>query len=148
FSTGGYTLPLEPGTYNIYAFGPGLNGYVCYGGVTMSNLNVKKDFTPAQATNAAPPFALLANGALIVNGTSGNDNISITRNGSTYTVSRSGASAQTPINFDATKVQQIQVDLGDGNDAFSASDNVQGLYVNGGAGDDDISGGGANDTLT
>ena len=148
FSTGGYTLALEPGTYNIYGFGAGLGGFVSYGNVSVGNLNVEEDFQPQQVSSANLPFTLLANGTLFVNGTSGADAIGITRSGNTYTVTRGGSSPQTPATFSASQVTSIQVDLGDGNDSFTAGADVQAVYVNGGLGNDSISGGPGNDTLT
>jgi Ca2+-binding RTX toxin-like protein len=148
FSTGGYTLALEPGTYNIYGFGAGLGGFVSYGNVSVGNLNVEEDFQPQQVSDTNLPFTLLANGTLFVNGTAGDDAISITRSGSNYVVTRSGSSPQKPATFSASQVSSIQVDLGDGNDSFTAGPGVQAVYVNGGAGNDSISGGDGNDTLT
>src|SRR5262249_14839044 len=40
WASGGYTLALEPGTYNVYGFGGGLGGFVSYGNVSVSTLNV------------------------------------------------------------------------------------------------------------
>ncbi len=148
FGSGGYTLPLEAGTYDVYAYGAGLGGFVHYGSVSVNTLNVEEDFTPAQVSDANLPFTLLTNGTLFINGTTGDDAIGITRSGNTYTVTRTGSSAQTPATFDATTISSIQVNLGDGNDSFTAGPGVQAVYVNGGLGNDSISGGDANDTLT
>jgi Ca2+-binding RTX toxin-like protein len=146
WASGGYTLPLEPGTYNIYGFGGSLGGYVSYGNVVVGSLNVEKDFTPAQV--GATPFALQAGTTLLVNGTAGNDTVEVNRVGSRYIVSRTGSSPVSAQIFSASSINSIQVDLSDGDDQFIASSDVQSLYVNGGSGDDTLSGGDGNDTLT
>ena len=145
---GQYTMALDPGTYNIYGFGGPLGGFVTYGNVTVTDQNVEEDFTPAMVTTSTPPFALLSAGTLFVNGTAGNDTIGISRSGDIYTVTRTGSSPQTPMTFSVSDVSSIQVDLGDGDDAFSVGKGVPAVYVNGGLGNDTISGGEGNDTLT
>lgn len=47
WSAGGYSLPLDPGTYALTASGPGLGGTVTQGNVVIGDQNVEADFTPA-----------------------------------------------------------------------------------------------------
>ena len=46
WASGGYTLLLPAGTYDVTASGGGLVGTVAYGDVAIGSLNVKLDFTP------------------------------------------------------------------------------------------------------
>src|SRR5216110_2940261 len=92
FSVETVTLPYvcvppsaPPRPYTVYGLGGALGGTQTYGNVTVSTENVKRAFTPAQATST-PPFALLANGVLTLNGTSGDDSMSISSTGLIYTV--------------------------------------------------------------
>ncbi len=47
FSSGGYSLRLTPGTYNVTASGPGFATPVTESGIVMGSANVKVDFRPA-----------------------------------------------------------------------------------------------------
>jgi hypothetical protein len=61
WSSGGYTLALAPGTYQITATGPGFAGTVSGGTVTIDEQNVEVDFNSATAQPAAgPPTATLS----------------------------------------------------------------------------------------
>jgi serralysin len=63
WANGGYSLALAAGTYTVTATGGGLGGDVVYNNVVVGTENVKRDFTPAAATNA---FATVADGKLTV----------------------------------------------------------------------------------
>ncbi len=159
-SSGGYSLALPAGTYTVTATGGSLGGVVNYDNVTISDQNVKRDFTPAMAVTpppdppqpppppTPPAFATLTSGKLSILGTSGNDTISITLSSGTYTVTRGGSDPQTALTFTASNVTSIEVDCGDGDDTFTAGAGVGPVYVNGGLGNDTITGGDFNDTLT
>ena len=66
FSTGGYTLALEPGTYTVSASGGGLVGTVTYNNVIIGSTNVKRDFVTA--ADVLPPAAELAAANITVAG--------------------------------------------------------------------------------
>jgi hypothetical protein len=55
WSSGGYTLALSPGTYQITATGPGFTGAVSGGVVTIDQQNVEVDFNSATASVVAGP---------------------------------------------------------------------------------------------
>jgi len=55
WSSGGYTLQLSPGTYDVRASGPGLGGTVVYDDVVIGSENVKLDFTPDMVTDEVGP---------------------------------------------------------------------------------------------
>jgi serralysin len=148
WASGGYTLALEPGTYNITGYGGGLASPISYGNVTVGTENVEKDFVSTPGAVGSTPLAFQAGSTLLINGTPGNDSITINRAGARYIVSRGGSSPQGPQTFSISAIKSIQVDLGDGDDSFIASADVQAVYVNGGSGNDTISGGDGNDTLT
>lgn len=54
FNSGGYSLPLPPGTYTVTASGGAL-GTVAFSGVTMNDQNVKLDFVPGSSPPPPPP---------------------------------------------------------------------------------------------
>ncbi len=53
FSSGGYTLALDPGTYTVTASGKGFARTITFGNVVIGSLNVKRDFIP----DNTPPTA-------------------------------------------------------------------------------------------
>lgn len=64
FSSGGYSLQVPPGTYQVMASGAGLAQPTAFSTVTIGSQNVKKDFvksvsTPPPATDKTPPTAVL-----------------------------------------------------------------------------------------
>jgi uncharacterized delta-60 repeat protein len=84
-------------------------------------------------------------GTLIVNGTSGNDHISVsirTRDGKL--IARVGDLA---VGFTPSKVKRIAVFAGSGNDIVSVGNGVRGAYLDGADGADRISGGQGDDVL-
>lgn len=54
FGSGGYSLRLQPGQYDIIATGGGLGGTVRYPVVVIGSRNVKRDFTPDMVGSNAP----------------------------------------------------------------------------------------------
>ena len=55
WSAGGYTLPLDAGTYSVTASGTGL-GTVSFGSVTVGSSNVEADFTPGSSSPSTEPI--------------------------------------------------------------------------------------------
>ena len=97
-----------------------------------------------QSTATVVDFADEDNGVLRVNGTSGNDAISITATSGTFNVSLNG-SVQS---FPAVGISRIEVIAGEGNDTVTIGGGVPAAYIDGGDGNDSLSGGDGNDTLT
>lgn len=54
WSSGGYSLALPPGTYNIQASGGGLPSTIYYNAVTIGNQNIKRDFVYGQTADNNP----------------------------------------------------------------------------------------------
>ena len=50
WTSGGYSLPLPPGTYDVAAWGDGLGGAVLETDLAIGSLNIKRDFTPDRVT--------------------------------------------------------------------------------------------------
>jgi len=101
-------------------------------------------FELSPSGGAPPPtFATLTGGALVVNGTSGDDTIALTTNGSTLTATLNGVNSP----FALASVTSIDVEAGAGNDTVTLGSGVPGASVQGGPGDDSIVGGAGADTL-
>ena len=140
WASGGYSLALPAGTYNVVGSGGAIGGNVTYGNVTIGTQNVKKDFTPAQAD----PFATISNGKLRIVGTTGADTIAITFANNAYTITRNTVAST----LSGTGVTGIDVFAYDGNDYITLGAGVIGTYVDAGAGNDYIVGGDFADTIT
>lgn len=93
---------------------------------------------------SAPTFAGEFNGIILVNGTSKNDAISFTHNGTSIQFTLNGKSES----FGTTNFAGIEIFGGAGNDTIDGSNGNISFYVSGDAGDDDLIGGPFNDTLT
>jgi uncharacterized protein YkwD len=141
WSSGGYSLALSPGTYDVIASGGELGGIVSYDNVVIGSQNVKRDFRPDQAT---ANFATLIGNALTVTGAPGNDMIELTSSNGFISVSVNGAVQA----FNKSLVSSISIAAGDGNDVVIIGTNIISSYVDGGLGDDTIVGGDGKDTLT
>ena len=92
----------------------------------------------------AANFAAVAAGVLKVDGTAGNDVITVATAGGNITA-RLGNASQT---FAASGINRVEVYAGDGIDSVDLSALTKPAYVNAGAGNDNVYGGTANDTLT
>ncbi|HSI33479.1 MAG TPA: CAP domain-containing protein, partial [Tepidisphaeraceae bacterium] len=55
WSSGGYSLALPPGTYNLTGAGGGLAKAVSYGAVTINSENLKRDFVPGAGDAVGTP---------------------------------------------------------------------------------------------
>lgn len=146
WSTGGYSLQLAAGAYHVIASGGGLRGSIDYGIVAVGSSNVQLD---VQAPSAP---TLSAAGALLVNGTSGGDTISLTTSGANLVVNIDNWVYQ----YALSAVKSIEVHGYAGADIITLGTGVIGstLYgeggndsITGGSGSDTIIGGGGNDTL-
>jgi Ca2+-binding RTX toxin-like protein len=90
-------------------------------------------------------FATLTGGSLLVQGTGGNDVITLQTDGDgNLTATLNGVTSQS---FPLTSINSIDVEAGAGNDYVSLGAGVPGSSVQGGPGDDTILGGAGNDTL-
>jgi Ca2+-binding RTX toxin-like protein len=88
--------------------------------------------------------ANLSNGTLTINGTAGNDTISIVRENNNLKINDNGQTRT----FNRDAVQRINVNLGAGNDNFSADKAVAApMNISGGVGNDTLSGGSGDDTV-
>jgi Ca2+-binding RTX toxin-like protein len=90
-----------------------------------------------------PPVVLSSAGALIVNGTAGNDQIDLRLSGASLVV-KLNASTYT---FNYKSVRRINVFAGAGNDLVGVAGAILASTLDGGIGNDTLSGTGGNDTL-
>ncbi len=93
------------------------------------------------------PFATLTSGALLVNGTSGDDTIGLTSDGTNVTATLNGTASQA---YALSSITSIVVNGNAGNDTITIDSSLPaslGVSVQGGPGDDTIIGGPGNDTL-
>ena len=122
-----------PGTYTLTATDGTL------GSAVSSSFTI----TPVQA-----PFVVATNGNLLVQGTSGDDVITLQTDGDgNMTVTLNGVTSQ-PIAL--SSLTSIDVEAGAGNDSVTVESSMPanfGISVQGGPGDDTIVGGPGNDTL-
>jgi Ca2+-binding RTX toxin-like protein len=141
WSSGGYSLALPAGTYNVTASGGSLGGTATSGNVVLGDQNVKRDFTPANLD----AFATIASNKLTIVGTLGVDDIGLASDGNgNFVVIRNGAT-QT---LASAGVTSIDIFGYDGDDYVHVGPAVLGVYVDAGAGNDYIQGGDGNDTIT
>jgi Ca2+-binding RTX toxin-like protein len=99
------------------------------------------------SSSAPPTFATLSGGALDVEGTSGDDVITLVSDGTNVTATLNGTPSQA---FALSSVTSITVNGNAGNDTItidSTMPSTLGVSVQGGPGDDTVLGGPGNDTL-
>ena len=140
WTSGGYSLPLAAGTYDVTASGGGLGGTVTDNNVVIGSQNVKEDFTPANLDS----FATVTNGKLTITGTADSDSIDVEMSGNVYTITRN----KTSTTLSASSVTSIEIYAGDGDDAVTIGPGVMGVYVDAGIGNDFVQGGDGPDTIT
>ena len=144
WTSGGYSLALEPGTYTVTASGGLLTGNVIHNNVVIGSENVKRDFTPDDVA-PAQPFASVTGGMLTITGTTGIDSFKVSFASNSYTITRNGTSTT----LSATEVNSIFLTAQDGNDVIVLDPTVTvPAYVDAGVGNDKILGGSGKDTLT
>lgn len=88
--------------------------------------------------------AELVNGQLRVDGTDGDDTITLTRDGNQILVEVSGEDDES---FNVGNVESIRIRGLEGNDTIDVGTRIRGATILGGDGDDDISGGANNDRI-
>lgn len=144
WSSGGYSLALPAGTYNIQGSGTGLGNSVFYNSVTIGSTNVKRDFMTSQVTTPPQPsFAKITGRTLVVTGTAGADVISTYKSGSNYYAKLGSQTAY----FSASLIDIIAIKGLAGNDKITVGAGVLKTFIEGGDGKDYIVGGAGNDTL-
>ncbi len=144
WSSGGYSLALEPGTYDIKGTGGTLGSTIFYNSVVVGTANIKRDFVTGHPGDIDPAnaFASVVSRTLVVNGTASDDVIAVSLVGSNYVATRNGVSQS----FAASLVDAIAVKAGAGNDRVS---NLTSLpsYLEGSDGKDRLIGGTGNDSI-
>lgn len=134
----GHTLTLTPGASQTGNFN-------IWMGVQQDSYSDKWDSQWTQLTVLSKPFAKYkaATRTLVVNGTSGDDNIKLTAAGGMLTVKENGVRAL----FRLADISSIKVFANDGNDRVTVGSGVPGVFISGGAGDDSLIGGYGNDNI-
>jgi hypothetical protein len=121
--------------------------YYVYGQITDDSGHASHAYS-RQITLTSPPanllFASVSNGVLIANGTSGTDNLAISRGGGVFSVQLNDFT-QT---FSESVVDSIQLMPGDGHDIVTVYSGVGSTYINGGGGNDTLIGAEGNDTFS
>jgi len=163
WSSGGYSLPVAAGTYNVQFFGGKLAASVYHNNVKVTTQNVKVDGV-AGLTDAIPSTAIfgkITNRKLVITGTSGADTISanvlngkwvVTMNGTTLSWSAGrakiigifGLAGNDKITIGAN-ITASSIEGGDGNDLIVGNDFPNGILGEGG--NDTIYGNGGNDYI-
>ena len=138
WNSGGYSMAIEAGTYDVKAFGGALTVPVYRNAVVVTNQNVKVDAV-AGATEALPPsaiFGAINNKKLFITGTSGADTISAQLFKGKYVVTMNG----TTLSWSASRAKTIEIFAGAGNDTINLGGGIARSYVQGDAGNDKIIG--------
>lgn len=165
WSSGGYSLALPAGTYNISATGGGLSSTVYYNSVSVGSTNVKRDFTYGQTADANPDastggntggtttttgggtgstsFAGITSRVLVVRGTTGADDIVVYRKSHNYYATLNGST----LSFSDSLIDSVAVLAGASADKITVGINVLKTYLDGGDGKDTINGGVGTDTI-
>jgi hypothetical protein len=137
-TAGGYQVQVPAGTYTATAVGSALGGDVSLGSVIVGANNVKKDVLASQVK-----FASISHGVVSIQGTSGNDVMSLSLSATSLVVNRNGLKEK----FLNSSVTAINIMLGAGNDTLAIGSGVIRVFANGELGNDKINGGDGNDTL-
>ncbi len=146
WSSGGYSLELAAGTYNVKAAGAGLGATIYSNNVSVGAQNVKKDFVVGQTSDPVPEadlFAKVTDRTLVVTGTVVADVIGVSSNGIRYVATLNG----TPLAYNITLVDVVAVLAGGGNDTIVIGNGIPKTYLEGGDGKDHITGGDGADSI-
>lgn len=139
WNSGGYSLELTAGTYNVKAAGAGL-GTIYANNVVIGSQNVKRDFVVGQASDPMPVtelFARVIDRVLVVYGTPGHDIIGVSRKSSRYYATLNG----TTLSYRSALVDDVAVLAGAGNDTVYIGQGIAHAYIEGGEGKDHLVGG-------
>jgi Ca2+-binding RTX toxin-like protein len=147
--TGGYSMQLPPGTYQVSARGPSGNRVAKFADVVVSTQNVKRDFELAQfvapTAPAGPSVATMApDGTLTVAGSTKADQISVLIDPDRGVVVQVNAVV---VSFSVNSVKRVVVDAGTGDDYVLIGQDLPGATLNGGDGDDTLIGTGTADSI-
>lgn len=126
------TASVSPGTYYILAK------------VSDESGTTRWTYSTTPVTIAVPDFAKITDRKLVINGTSGNNVITLAQNSKNYTTTLGGAA----LTFASSLVDVIEIYAGDGRDSIDASGTSHAVYVDAGPGMDTITGGLGDDTLS
>jgi len=163
WDSGGYSLPVQAGTYDVQFHGGGLAPAVYHSNVKVTTQNVKVDGV-AGVSDAVPPSAIfgqITSKKLIITGTDGADTISadvlkgrwvVTMNGTTLSwngprariIGIFGMAGNDKITI-GPNIRSSSVEGGEGNDRIVGNDFPNGIL--GDAGNDTLYGNGGNDLL-
>jgi Ca2+-binding RTX toxin-like protein len=147
WASGGYSLELTAGTYNVKATGAGLGATIYNNNVVIGTQNVKRDFVVGQTSDPIPEteiFAKVTDRVLVVTGTTLADIIGVSSNGVRYAATMNGST----LTYRVTLIDQVAVLGNEGNDTIVIGDNVLFTYIEGGEGKDHITGGAGGDYIT
>ncbi|HEX8325731.1 MAG TPA: CAP domain-containing protein [Tepidisphaeraceae bacterium] len=149
WASGGYSLELPAGTYDITGSGPGLDAVIAYSGVTVDSQNVKKDFitggSGSEGATLQTGYAKVRRRSLIAYGTDGKDVIGAYFDDSTnqYVLGINGVVTRHP----GDEIKSVVVFAAAAADRVVIGAGVARSYVEGGPGKDTLIGGGGADTL-
>ena len=147
WSSGGYSLELTAGTYNVKAVGAGLGGTIYNNNVVVGSQNVKRDFVVGQTSDPIPEteiFARVTDRVLVVTGTPLGDLIGVSSNGIRYAATMNGST----LTYRVSLVDEVAILGNAGNDTIIIGANVLKTYIEGGEGKDHITGGAGADYIT
>ena len=122
-------------------------GHELFGGATLNNtffFAARDKKHGVEIWTITEPFAVLDNGTLRINGTTGPDVLGIRVRNSILQVRLNGEL----LTYDLGQVSQLSIDTGDGDDVVDWSGTAIPGYINAGTGRDLVTGGSGNDTLT
>ncbi|MGC4032266.1 MAG: CAP domain-containing protein [Tepidisphaeraceae bacterium] len=151
WDSGGYSLELPAGTYDVTGVGTSLGGTVRYSQVTVGSINVKEDFVAGENLSGGGSGTSLTSGvsvrsrALVIIGTVSDDVIGVFVDDSTneYVAGLNGDVTRWPV----ADIDAVAVKAQDGNDRVVIGVGVLKSYVEGGYGKDTLIGGDGADTL-
>ena len=138
-------IPVDLGTLSAGSHTLSMNIDV---GDTANETNVNNNtYSVTFNVQTAADFASISDGALTINGTAGDDIITLTSDGTNVTATLNGTASDP---FALSSITSITVNGNAGNDSITVESNMPaslGVSVQGGPGDDTIMGGPGNDTL-
>jgi len=140
FASGG---TFDTGWYSLAVALQGDGKIVADGGQFVSH-NSHSDFHSLRLVGDGP-VAVASKKTLEISGTSGNDQINISRSGGMISVTLNGLD---PFLFSARKIKGLAIDAGAGDDTIRLGNTAPASSINGGEGDDTLIGKRSQDSLT